>query len=638
MVLTKKMEEILINEKYEEFGKFKSMSELLDSIYKNKTRLHELDPEEVFWFNESLKEKTEQVTCAKTELPQLEEDPTIQEEQENIDFDQSVLLSVSESKPKTKEEEYLEEYFKCKTSFEYFCYKYIKIELPGGDKAFSWYEPQRKLAYHLLRENYIIALKSRQIGISTLIQAYIVWLFVFWNNLTAGIVSKDGPEATDFARKTRDMIDKLPDWLRPGFTKRTEQSFILDNGCKLYAVTVNPQAPDKTLRGKTITLLVIDEAAFCSKIDQAFIAIAPALSKAQQHAAQQGIPYATIILSTPNKTTGLGKWYYDQWRQALAGESIFYPVKCHWREIPEFRDDPDWYRTQCALLNNDPLSIQQELELKFVTDEGAFLPSETVISLQENVANITFSKQKVEGGEFWEFLDYKPSRFHLVGVDTASGTGQDYSAIVIFDYETMDQVADYKGKLPVLQFGRLVLKLMMKYKGLWVIENNSYGKTIVELVAESNQRHQLYSTVQKEISRRRRLFNKRAPLPPKASYGLSTNAKTRPLIIEALYSFITDFPETIKSPRLILELIGLEEKRGKVEGSSDDLAMAAAFCYYVRYYDPPFRTQMSSEFIDDMADIIRLNEDVRPGQFDMEEVLEEVRKTGSIVNLFKDFI
>lgn len=636
MVLIKKMEEILVNEKYEGFNKFKNMHELIESMYKNRTKLHELDPEEVFWLNESLKEKTVIVSNVKEEVDQVDNDPELQEDS-TIDFSQECVLLATESTPKTKEEEYLEEYFKCKSSFEYFCSKYIKIEIPGEDKPFTWYEPQRKLAYHLLRENYIITLKSRQIGISTLVQAYIVWLFVFWNNLTAGIVSKDGPEATDFARKTRDMIDKLPDWLRPGFAKRTEQSFILDNGCKLYAVTVNPQAPDKTLRGKTITLLVIDEAAFCQKIDQAFVAIAPALSKAQQHASKQGIPYATIILSTPNKTTGKGKWYYDQWRKAVAGESIFYPVKCHWREVAELRNDPTWYQTQCALLDNNPLNIQQELELKFVTDEGAFLPSETIITLQENVAKVTFSKQKVEGGEFWEFLDYNPTRFHIVGVDTASGMGQDHSAIVMFDYETMEQVADYKGKLPVLQFGRLILKLMAKYKGLWIVENNSYGKTIVEMICETPQKHQLYSST-KSTTRRRSLFNKKGPPPPQVTYGLSTNTKTRPLIIESLFSFVVDFPETIKSPRLMLELIGLEEKNGKIEGSSDDLAMAAGFCYYVRYYDPPFRSHMSSEFVDDLANVINMNNDIQPNQFNMDEVMEEVRKTGSIVNIFKDFI
>jgi len=73
---------------------------------------------------------------------------------------------------------------------------------------------------------------------------------------------------------------------------------------------VNPNAPDKTLRGKALTFLVIDEAAFVHHIDTAWTSLVPALSTSQMQARKANVPYGTVVLSTPNKTVGIGEWYF----------------------------------------------------------------------------------------------------------------------------------------------------------------------------------------------------------------------------------------------------------------------------------------------------------------------------------------
>ena len=188
-------------------------------------------------------------------------------------------------------DKYITEYLKCKSNFEYCCRKYILIEIPGKDIYLQPYRKQVELVNLIEEKRYVLVLKSRQIGISTIIQAYSAWLTIFFNNAVIGIISKDGKEATDFARAIRGMVEKLPEWMKPprgplgrGFAKRTEQSFILTNGSKVFASPVNPNAPDKTLRGKAITFLVIDEAAFVHHIDTAWTSLVPALSTNQMQA------------------------------------------------------------------------------------------------------------------------------------------------------------------------------------------------------------------------------------------------------------------------------------------------------------------------------------------------------------------
>jgi len=478
--------------------------------------------------------------------------------------------------------EFLTEYLKCKSTFEYFCAKYILIEIPGKDAFLKPYKKQIELIELIEERRYVLVLKSRQIGISTIIQAYSAWLTIFFDNAVVGIISKDGKEATDFARAIRGMIEKLPEWMKPpkgplgrGFAKRTEQSFILTNGSKVYASPVNPNAPEKTLRGKAITFLVIDEAAFVHHIDTAWTSMVPALSTNQMHAKKAEVPYGTVVLSTPNKTIGVGKWYFERYQRAVSRDDIFEPFVIHWKQIQELADDPDWYKTQCLLFDNDMRKIAQELELKFLPAEGSFFEPETVEKVQ-NAAREPIEILRIYNGEIWKFANNLPRRYYIMGVDTAPEHGNDKSAITVWDYETMEQVAEYQGKCKVLDFVKVVKVLATQYPGLVVIESNSYGNQVVEQLYHSEFATMIYKERRGE----------KTWLP-----GLSTNTKTRPLMIDALYSYVTQFPEVVKSQRLGLELTGLVTKpNGKVEadiGCRDDLALATSCVMYVRKYDPP---------------------------------------------------
>ena len=511
---------------------------------------------------------------------------------------------------------YVTEFLKCRANFNYFCSNYVYLELPGKDVLF-------KLIDTIEIDRYVLVLKSRQIGISTIIQAYSAWLATFYDNVVIGIISKDGAEATDFARVIRGMVEKLPEWMKPpggligrGFAKRTERSFILTNGSKVYASPVNPNAPDKTLRGKAITFLIIDEAAFVNHISSAWTSIVPALSTSQMQAKKNGIPFGTIVLSTPNKTVGVGQWYFEKYLRAISNDDIFKHFVIHWRMIPELAEDPHWYKTQCSLFDNDPRRIAQELELKFLPTEGSFFESETVEKIQDSCID-PIAKYKLFNGEAWVFQEPIPDKHYIIGVDTAPEHGTDKSAITVWDYETLEQVWEYQGKCKVLEFEKVVEAAGRQYNGTIVIESNSYGNQVVENINASELSHMLY--------KEKRGKNTFVP-------GLSTNAKTRPLMIDALYSYMTQYPESVKSQRLALELTGLVSKAsGKVEadaGCTDDIALSAACCMYVRKYDPPLMID-SSKFAgisSDISSVIDMNSDTGSFGFDNSSIMKHLKE------------
>jgi len=501
--------------------------------------------------------------------------------------------------------DYVQEYMLCKSNFNYFCETYVWLELPGKDVKFKPYRRQKELIQTVTEHNYVLVLKSRQIGISTVIQVYAAWLAIFYDNCVIGIISKDGAESTVFARTIRGIIDKLPKWMKPkggnpgdpGFAKRSEQSFILTNGSKCYASPVAPQAPEKTHRGKSITFLVIDEAAFIGNLDEAWTSMVPALATNQMHAREQNVPFGTVILSTPNKTTGKGKWFFDKYTASINKDDIFKPFTIHWKSIPELCGDPLWYKNQCALFGNDPKKIAQELELKFLPSSGSFFTDE-ISQLLQDIEIEPIEITKLFNGEIWEFVVPQPNTYYIMGVDTASEFGLDKSTIQIFNYQTMEQVCEYSGKCAVLDFIKVIEYLGFRFPGIIVVENNSYGNQVIETLGRSDLASNIYKEKRSE----------KLQVP-----GVSTNANSRPLMIDALYTFVNDFPQMIKSKRYILELLSLVEKAsGKVEADSgchDDLVMAAAFCYYVKKWDPPLAiTMQQGEVMANMRDIMGMND------------------------------
>lgn len=502
----------------------------------------------------------------------------------------------------------LEEYMRCKNDLLYYTEHYAKIPTPGGERLIKLYEPQKPVLEALVKYHHIVSLKSRQVGLSTLLTIYISWCCTFYEGIICGIISRSSAEASDFNRKVMSLIDLLPDWMRPEFDKRTEQTFILKNGCASYSAGVNPANPSSIFRGKSLTILVIDEAAFIPGIVDAAASCMPALFKAQQTARLRNVPYATAIISTPNRTTGMGKFYFDTWSRANRGEGIYHPVVLNWRDIKEFADDPTWYKTQCEILGNVKWKIDQELNCKFISGGNSFFESDTVSALND-VDKDPINTYVINGHELRQWKLPEKDRFYLIGIDTASSYGTDSSTIQIVDYETCEQVAEFQSKLRVDDFCPIVEQVAKIYPNNIIIpECNSYGNQLCEYLSRKGT-FNLYQSKQKSKDIRK-------SSQVKYRYGLYTNPQNRPLIIDALYTYITDDVNVINSKRTALELISLTSNAdGKIaaeDGEHDDLSLALAFCYYVRMYDPPQSITMSinnKEVMEDFENLAEWNDE-----------------------------
>ena len=108
-----------------------------------------------------------------------------------------------------------QEYIKCAKDPAYFMKKYCYIQHPTrGRILFNLYLFQDKVL-HLFRDNqYLITLKSRQLGISTLAAGYSLWLMLFHKDKNVLALATTQATALNLVSKTMIMYDQLPKWLK----------------------------------------------------------------------------------------------------------------------------------------------------------------------------------------------------------------------------------------------------------------------------------------------------------------------------------------------------------------------------------------------------------------------------------------
>ena len=119
--------------------------------------------------------------------------------------------------------------------------KYCFIQHPQrGRIPFHLYPFQEKVL-HLWRDNlYDIILKSRQLGISTLVAGYALWKMIFNEDFNVLIIANKQDVAKNLVLKVRTMNQLLPVWLRVAESEDNKLSLRLHNGSQIKAIAMEP--------------------------------------------------------------------------------------------------------------------------------------------------------------------------------------------------------------------------------------------------------------------------------------------------------------------------------------------------------------------------------------------------------------
>jgi hypothetical protein len=241
---------------------------------------------------------------------------------------------------KSLKEQIKAEYKRCLMEPIYFMKKYVKIQHPmRGTIPFDLYPFQETALLDIINNNKSIILKSRQMGISTLVAAYSIWLMTFHTDKNILCLSITQETAKEIVTRVRFANDNLPVWLRVKCTEDNRLSLKLNNGSSIKAVS----SASTSGRSQALSLLIVDEAAHIDGIDDIWISAQPTLSTGGK----------AIVLSTPN---GVGNFFHKTWVDAEAKRNDFKTINLPWHLHPD--RDVKW-REQQTELNGVKKSAQE---------------------------------------------------------------------------------------------------------------------------------------------------------------------------------------------------------------------------------------------------------------------------------------
>lgn len=470
-------------------------------------------------------------------------------------------------------QEQIEEITKCRMDPIYFIRKYGRIRHPmRGVIHFDLYPFQENVIRRMLDNRFVIIVKGRQMGLSTLMAAYCVWFACFFRAKQILILANKGSTASNVIKKCVLFFENVPAWLVPERTNDNMQSMNFDNESVIAATTTTPDAA----RSEALSLLIFDEAAIVRNrlIEEVWTSARPTLSTGG----------SAVILSTPK---GIGNWFHSMWVKAESGEAdgnvTFFPIKLHWSLNPDH--DEEWAAGEKKTMS--PQQWAQEHECSFEKSGNTVIDAETIEWFEQNTVEDPVIKEAFDHN-LWIWLHPDYGKSYIVSADVARGDGSDFSTAIVSCIETMEQVAEYRGKLPPSQFGELLVQLGKRYNDAMIIcENNSIGFATIQKVLDCAY-PKLYWSKKTEGELFFDPLNWNLPGPDKIP-GFQTTGKNRPLLVSNWEEMLRTKAYVIRSSRLLDEIKGFiwvntgnAVRAQAAERMNDDLVIACAIGLFAR--------------------------------------------------------
>ena len=447
----------------------------------------------------------------------------------------------------------INEIVKCGRDSSYFINKYVKIQHPTkGLIPFQTYPFQHDCLKDFDKHRFNIVLKSRQLGLSTLVAAYATWMAIFHKDKNILIIATKMAVAMNLIKKVKIAIKGLPRFLlMPEITADNKQSIEFSNGSSIKAVPTSADAG----RSEALSILIIDEAAFIENFDTLWMGLYSTLSTGGR----------AIILSTPN---GVGDKYHELYTKAEAGDNEFNPIKLMWDVHPDRNDE--WLAAETR--NMSQKAIAQELMCDFASSGDTYLTAEDLQSLGSWLK--TPMEKWGPEGNVWVWKYPLTARKYIIPADVARGDGGDFSTFHVIDTEASEVVAEFRGKIPPDKFGILLAEAGRRYNNaLLCPENNSIGYAVCMKLSELGYKNLYYANERDRITATFSVVDI-------SKIGWQTDGHNRIKILQKLEEMLRNKRLLFRSTRLHEELKTFvwtgPQKAQAMKGYNDDLIMALA--------------------------------------------------------------
>lgn len=344
---------------------------------------------------------------------------------------------------------------------------------PATWQPFHLWPAQREIVTALDTGDHLILLKARQLGMTWLILACILWQMLFRPVCTVLLFSRREQEAYDLLKRLTAMFAHLPPWLQStagGVRVDSASVWALGNGSEARAF------PTTAGDSYTAQIALCDEFDLGDNQDALLEAVGPTVVESGQ----------LVLLSRVDKDKPLStfKRLYQQARAgALPGwRAIFLP----WQARPG--RTPEWHAARVAesLATDGTLDTVQaqypatDAEALAQRSGNKRLPAAWLTACWRPAAPAP-DPAAPPVPALVVYAPPVPDARYVVGADPAEGNPtSDESAATVVDKATGAQVAVLAGRVQPDEFARALAQVAAYYHGAGVlVERNNHGHAVL---------------------------------------------------------------------------------------------------------------------------------------------------------------
>jgi hypothetical protein len=457
-------------------------------------------------------------------------------------------------------EEQVKEYVKCSKDPIYFITNYVYIvTLDSGLAKFKLWPFQKKMVKMMHENRFVIYKLPRQVGKTTTVLAYFLWLTLFVDRQSLLIAANKRQVAEDILEKYKIAYENVPLWMQQGVHEWNKGNIELENGSKIRASSTTSGAA----RSGSYNIVLLDEFAHVQPriANDFYTSVYPVITS--------GTDTKIFMISTPK---GMNL-FYKFWQDAQNKKNQYLPFQVHWSEVPG--RDQKWYEE--TISNIGEQQFEQEFNVEFLGStntliNGRKLQTMVYESPKEKRNDVDIYETPIT--EVWDEDAGKQvsiDHTYVIIVDTSEGKGQDYHAFTVIDITQLPYrvVAKYRNN----EMSHILLPSVIANTGRYY--NNAY--VLIEIqttgmqVAQSLQQDLDYENILWCTTGNKKSQQVTNGHTKNAAFGVKTTKPVRDIGCANLKTLIETDQLIVKDFEIYQEFTTFSlSNTGKYEADGDD--------------------------------------------------------------------
>lgn len=459
----------------------------------------------------------------------------------------------------------------------------------------------------------------------------IKWLlYIGTTNFTMHMITKGTDLVQTNISRLKIMRDSSPPYMISKHTKDTDNKegisyTALDTRCITKVAQKDPRAARALCIGETVPTQFFDEFAYIYNNKVTYEAALPAVTTASEQAKLAGIPCASILSTTAGDIVDpSGKYAFSVMNDCLKFREIFYDIEDQNQLVNilnngsanrmmyivysylQLGKSHEWFKENTRKIT-DPIEIEKDyLNIWQVARKSGPVPKHLLDKISKNeidpIKSTIFESLVINWyvePSIMESDEFKNQPF-VIGVDTSSNIGIDFTTLYIQDPSSLSTIATCRCNESNLTYiAQLIVKLMLDFpRSILIPERNYNGGMLIDLILIAlkgkgiDPWKRIFNTITQDMNldTNKNVFRSFPEGTIKKYFGFNTTGSetSRKMLYKTVLLAALELNNNrLYDSILINEIKGLTFKNDRVDhsdGGHDDLTIAWLLtCYFVLY-------------------------------------------------------